>query len=358
MINSWCPLLSNGYRFATTSDRKLAYSPCCWIYPVEFSDQLGLKKCKQATQYFAIKDPDKYCSSCITRESAGKLSMRQTYSKVMQDFAYNEFTVEVSSDIRCNAACVMCGPHLSTSWQKELGIPVLTTEQQQEDSVELITKSINIQKVRLWHFVGGEPFLVSTHKRILQQINDLSNVTVTYHTNGSILPDSETLDIWKQAKHCLVQFSIDATQDQFEYIRYPLKWDTVVSNIRQYLCYVKELQNLRVGIHVTVSPLNLLHLCDIERFVNELLSETGIYIKTEFDICSGRFDLSGTPQSLREAAADVYKPNHIALNFLKQLPYNQTKAEELVTEADALDRRRNLNWRDVFPLTSKHFETL
>ena len=358
MVDSWCVLLSNGYRFGSAASGNLTYSPCCWIYPKEFVDRRDLLKVKDSMRYFANKESNKYCASCITRESSGKSSMRQQYFNIMKDFADNQLFVDVATDTRCNAACIMCGPHLSTTWQKEIGIPILTTEKQQETSAELITKSIDIQKVKLWNFVGGEPLLVSTHKKIMQQVNDLSDVILTYHTNGSIAPDDETLDLWRQSKRCVVWFSIDGTGKQFEYIRYPLLWDNVLSNIENFLHHVAKSSNLSIGIHVTVNPLNLLYLSDITDCFDNLSKSTGVKIKVEYDICSLRFDLSGTPQSLREAAADVYQPNHIVLNFLKQLPYNRFKAKELVSEADALDRRRNLNWREVFPSTSKHFETL
>lgn len=358
MIDPWCPLLSNGYRFESAASGNLTYSPCCWIYSQEFVDRWDLFKIKNSTRYFANKDCNKYCSSCITRESAGKSSMRQQYSNIMKGFADNQLFVEVATDTRCNAACIMCGPQLSTTWQKEIGIPILTTEKQQETSAELITKSIDIQKVRFWNFVGGEPLLVSTHKKIIKRINDLSDVMLTYHTNGSIAPDDETLNLWRQAKSCLVWFSIDGTGKQFEYIRYPLLWDSVLTNIENFLYHVSKSSNLYVGIHVTVSPLNLLYLSDITDCFDNLAKSTGVKIKVEYDICVLRFDLSGCPPSLREQAAKIYKPDHMVLNFLKQLPYNQDYAKQLVSEATALDQRRNLNWRDVFPLASKHFETL
>jgi organic radical activating enzyme len=99
------------------------------------------------------------------------------------------------------------------------------------------------------HFNGGEPMLNKDQVSLLDRL-DLSNVFISYNTNGTVYPDQKIIDLWKQAKLVKLFFSIDATEQAFEYIRYPAKWAEVADNMIRMRDELPS--NVMFGINATV----------------------------------------------------------------------------------------------------------
>ncbi len=80
-------------------------------------------------------------------------------------------------------------------------------------------------------FMGGEPLLDKTHKRILETLVEqglAQNITINYTTNGTIVPDFELL---RNFRSILFTVSGDAIEHRFEYNRYPVQWSDFKDNI-------------------------------------------------------------------------------------------------------------------------------
>jgi uncharacterized Fe-S cluster-containing radical SAM superfamily protein len=159
----------------------------------------------------ASQNPQGVCNTCVRKEATGKYSVRQNAQDFFNHVTADSLIIDVGSDIRCNAACIMCGPHLSTLWQQEHDQKVLFTQATAQNLVEKISTLADLNKVKQFNFVGGEPLLTSTHKEIIRKITDLSDVEFHYNTNGSIFPDEETLDLWSKSKKTDIIFTFVQT---------------------------------------------------------------------------------------------------------------------------------------------------
>lgn len=99
-------------------------------------------------------------------------------------------------------------------------------------------------------FFGGEPLLIEQHYKILEECveKDLAkNIEVCYNTNGSIYPE-QYIDLYKNFKNVHFFFSIDAIGEQFDYIRHPNNFDSVLVNLKKFFKLVEE--NVNIGCSV------------------------------------------------------------------------------------------------------------
>ena len=87
-----------------------------------------------------------------------------------------------------------------------------------------------------------------------------------YSTNCTIPISSKTLSLWKHFKFVDVQLSIDAVEEQNDYIRYPSKWETIT----KFIDFIdKETpENIGGGIFSTVSITNVYYLPELMDWVD------------------------------------------------------------------------------------------
>ena len=117
MVDQWCPRLSNAYRIILRGNNYV-YSPCC------FTDHLGekietkddLATARQIVSDRVKSDIDTNCWKCITDEASEfkkAPSVRETAKSDIPESAVagDPYILEVQVDIRCNAACIICGPY-------------------------------------------------------------------------------------------------------------------------------------------------------------------------------------------------------------------------------------------------------
>ena len=203
----------------------------------------------------------------------------------------------------CNLACVTCGPGASTRWQRELNIPIMPGNPK-EIPQDIIDSARTLTGIVIG---GGEPVLNFSTKALLLSLNPSQKISV--HFNGTVLPDQDFLEASKQFENISYVFSIDGTEEQFEYLRWPAKWIRVVDNITNLVQSAPD--NIEFGVNITVSQLNKQYYHRVVDWV-----------------------LQTIPQN------NQGKKTHIG--------YNQTN---MLTQRylDELDKKRNLNWRTLFP---------
>ena len=163
-------------------------------------------------------------------------------------------------DFECNAACITCGPQLSTLWSKELkkvNIAHAPTESIKLKQIFELLNQLDLSQVGRIKFFGGEPLVNDIHLEILKKFPNPSDIDVWYTTNASVYPKQKVLDIWSKFKLVYFEASIDGIGEQFNYIRWPLKWDKVQNNLLR----LKEEapSNVLFRINHTVNPLNVLY---------------------------------------------------------------------------------------------------
>lgn len=354
MANSFCRYLSNGYTFAQHNN-SLVMRPCCLFdHSIEF-DKNFLKNRQE--KFSSINQWTPHCKECQLKEETGQHSLRQASFDWIPDDAEDmqAISIDISLDMTCNAACVICDDKASSLWTKEnqklKGIPVFVEDKSQSihRHINEIKSSLALDRVRYVKFWGGEPMFTDTHVRFLECLPNLSEVTVHYTTNGSMFPNDRVLELWNKCKTVIYASSIDGVDDQFNYVRWPLSWEKVSRN----LIRIKNaaMHNLMFRVEFTANFLNTYYFDRLEDWVKNNLEYNMFGDKTEINIhhcVRNVFQLSNMPNEIRELIKAKYDPQHTIHRLVDQI--NQKHSlDEWQKFVDIWDARRKLRWQDCFP---------
>jgi hypothetical protein len=339
MTHDFCRRISNSYKF-TNINGVLNYQPCCHIPP---KGPINSKKDLELIQESFAKDindnKEKLCNECLKRENFEfELSLRGKANRFIPKEANENdaYILEFQLDTKCNAACVICTPTLSSLWRKELDIIDTEKKLDYKDVLSLV----NLTNLKQIKFVGGEPLLGSTHADILKEIPHPETVMVGYHTNGSIFPNNDVLDIWKKFKEVKVIVSVDGINECFEYIRWPLGWHKVEKNIIKMLDYRK--YNIQSSIHCTINPLNAFYFDKLEEWAYRH------NVPITISPCYGTWGIDVTPSELRDVLIKKYGTTHNITRMLLANKESKHKRSTLIENLNYLDKKRNISWKRVF----------
>jgi organic radical activating enzyme len=360
--NTFCKALSNAVSFRIPGDsNSLTFNPCC-LYDVYLPFHPTVFKKHRDIFINADKEYLPACSKCKLKEVTHGLSrtQRDIFNKQIPDGIGTDIhKLEIVLDTTCNAACIQCGTYQSSLWRNEIAArdpnySHIQPKSQIDQKIEQIKNSVDMQKVKIWHFWGGEPLLTDTHMKFLNEIEDLSTVSISYTTNGSIFPKDDVLELWSKCKEVTIGISTDGINDRFHYLRWPLtfdKWAHVVNKFKN-----ETSSNVRYHINYCVMPLNALYTNEMGEWLDKNFSKhrDGTNIPFSFIRSEGTVDAACTPMSLREEIWKRLGDNHTVSNILKELPIKDPST--MLGHLNYWDPVRKLNWRETFPDVVRHFE--
>lgn len=237
------------------------------------------------------------CKKCYNEEKQGISSKRNWETAVWNDRLNLSEIVSKTEldgslpvhipyfDLRlgnaCQLKCVMCSPHDSSSWIKDWKIqkdqytnPMLKNDQDwnidHNYSWFANDKFLNSVKnqsaiIKELYFAGGEPLLINEHYKILEFMISNGNAkdcVIRYNSNGLIFKNN-LFNLWKEFKEVKFNFSVDAVGEKNDYIRYPSKWDSVVSNLK---IFDQSPDNVTVNLACAVQLLNVCNISDLARW--------------------------------------------------------------------------------------------
>lgn len=372
MTKPFCLYTTNSARF--NYDK---FEPCCWI-----TRKLDLKTATadKVTEYHNwLSSIDSWvpeCNFCQEKEVKGIVSPRQTVDNYPSKLGVNNesdigilTSLELQIDTTCNAACLICGNHNSTTWQKynigsidnksEFNKQIdLVNYNQTQQRFDKILKTVSLEKINVVFFLGGEPLHTDLHKQMLLEIQkhkSLSQVSARYTTNGSKIPDAETLELWKQLKSVSVSFSLDGIEDHFNYWRWPLQWNQVEKNIQYFITLKKTLiPTMQFGISSAINPFNIFYYDRYIEWENRIFPPTQ---KLKFSDAFDSVNIVNTsciPSALMEQIEEKYIDHPWLIKRMR--PFDQIKFNNFMKYIDHHDQRRGLNWRDIFPEIVKYFD--
>jgi organic radical activating enzyme len=360
--NEFCKALSNAVSFRIPGEsNSITFNPCCLYdeylpyHPTFF---------KKQRQMFIEADKEYLpgCQKCKLKEKTHGVEFTQRYTfnqQIPDGIGDDIYKLEIVLDTTCNAACIQCGEDQSSLWRNEYARRDPTyihiqPEGQIDSKIEVIKKNVDIQKVKRWHFWGGEPLLTDTHMKLLDQIEDLSTVSLAYTTNGSIFPDDDVLKLWSKCKNVMIGVSADGIEDKFHYARWPLKWDKWTRVAEQF---IKDTPiNVQYHVNYCVMPMNAYYTYEIDEWLDKNFSrnQDGTLITFNFIRSEGTVDAACTPMSLREEVWKRLGENHIVSNILKELPVKDYNL--MLGHLNRWDPIRKLDWRKTFPIMVDHFK--
>jgi hypothetical protein len=350
MANEFCRKLSNSFRFLE-KDGNIVYQPCCWILPssTPIEHKIQLTSVRRQFTKNVLADTEKNCHECLGREqNQYGVSHRQVAKTSIPEDAVDGdmYHIAVQIDLTCNAACTICGPHSSSLWQKQNN-PNAKLKNYSLQYQKLISFT-NFDKLTRLDFVGGEPLLSEHNVDFLKRVTTPSNVEVFYNTNGSILPDSELIELWSTFKQVDLAFSIDGMNQQFDYIRWPLSWKKVEHNMLHYDNILKD--KLGFYIQFTANPMNIFYFKELETWHSKRSwpSRSNEFSGLQVSPCFGVWGIDATPLKLRQHIEDKFGTDHIITRLLKSHPEVPGKFQKLVENMEMLDQKRNISYKDTF----------
>lgn len=179
---------------------------------------------------------------------------------------------------------------------------------------------------------------------------------MSYNTNGTVLPDQETIELWKQAKLIKIYFSIDSIGDSFNYVRFPADWQQVENNIVNGFFTIAD-PNIVFSIGPTVNITNIFYLGDIINWVQDKIAyniqgdPTNIYINPVGELSYGGkiLDLKNFSYSMQQRALEYldrlqyHKAISPIINSLSSISPNPGDWIEYLNKIDQI---RGTNWRE------------
>jgi len=169
---------------------------------------------------------------------------------------------EIRASNKCNLQCRMCGPsssHLIAQEYKKLKITNSDFSELEYTNFDFVNFT-NLQKL---YVAGGEPTIMPEFYEFLDRCiaGNNTNFELAINTNGTKLSER----FKKQLTHfSLVSFiiSVDGYQDLNHYIRWPSKWDQIISNTH-YLY-----KNFPICFNITVSIYNISTLHRLIQYID------------------------------------------------------------------------------------------
>jgi sulfatase maturation enzyme AslB (radical SAM superfamily) len=190
-------------------------------------------------QHMINNIPHPGCSTCNSYLEKDISSLRdffnrnypKTYDKKLQYLEFNLGNV-------CNLKCRMCNSRSSSRWRSDeikLGKHPIKVYKRNLNSINIDLSILN--RIR---FMGGEPALMQ--KNIIEIINaiknsqgnNLSNLSVTITTNGTILLCDSLMKLLEECKSIALDISIDGVEEVNDYVRSGAIWKNIYKNISWY----------------------------------------------------------------------------------------------------------------------------
>lgn len=321
------------------------------------------------------------CQRCWSEEDAGRQSKR--ISSRIKLAAIECTTVFSATDVTarfidlklgniCNLRCRICGSYSSSKWaQEEMD---MYNNKDDKDSLQRFhlragawPRNANsfwrnleqhLSTIEFLEITGGEPFLIKEHFDLLERAIEqgvAKNISIHYNTNATTLPE-RAFEIWKHFKEVEIAFSIDAIGADFEYQRYPAKWETAVeiintvhvaksiySNITTQVCYT-------ISVHNVCSLGPLLAWIDQQPFdytyMNVLHDPSEYNVSRQCqevtDLIYAAVERTHFPTSLEHNKASLL--NYIALDYS-----NPITKQQLADKISKLDQHRDQRFADYCP---------
>ena len=289
----------NNYEMPRTKDGKTLPNPVDDSFSILDSFNSDLHK--EIRQSMMRGDRHPTCFRCWEIEDGGGTSYRGMFNSVFESKVLQEVLPEMSDDAtiadprffyveltlgnKCNLRCRMCSPWSSIQWLNE------AKELNLWNSDEKTLKSLqsfdwfenprgrkfiidNLKYVDRLNVLGGEPLLITEHFDFLKACIDngrASEVVVQYNSNLTRVPEG-IKDLWKHFKKVQVNLSIDGVGELNEYIRYPMRWNEWIENVRTLASWRSEIK-LDLSFHSTFQSLNVTRAADLYRWIWDFATE-------------------------------------------------------------------------------------
>lgn len=375
MKKNYCAYVEKGIRiklFEYNNDIYADIKPCCHITaqyipqdikkPVLINSAVDIFKSrplKYFRKYFKRNnDLPLACIACDNHERKSLQSPREKINKLdYTDYDINKLDVVLGNS--CNLACPFCSSYasslidklsnkLSTNERPQSWIPLVNERSRGTNkTADVIKDLLSTYKVHTLKLIGGEPFLKENWDKIAEVIDTgrCKDMHLEVTTNGTILND-EIFSRLSKTKHAHLRISVDSIDSNYEFIRWPHKWDKMHKN----LDYLRN--NTYENIHISVSNLvnifNFEYLPKIEEYFLDVKNVVGY--STEIKPDTHLMNYQNLPEHIIESVKDRIKSKNLKQALVKG--NNNYSKEILKKEFEVLIAQRKMSAEDVIgPMT-------
>tara|TARA_B100001094_G_scaffold96998_1_gene93029 strand:+ start:564 stop:1856 length:1293 start_codon:yes stop_codon:yes gene_type:complete len=349
----------------------------------------GMEKLRQA---MLKKEKPPGCQDCWKNESTAGVSRRQWMlekidnrpNTYLNNPPMNLKHMDLNFGNTCNLKCRMCGSWGSTHWFKEdkklQQINPQFKRQLENSTVRNIDSSLyrnmedKLSQMERIDFKGGEPLMQDGMYEVLEMLvanGSAPNVTLGYVTNGTKTPE-RLLELWPHFKRVILNVSIEATNDLYQYIRGSNI--QTIEQLEQNLKWYDQFDNVKGHFSVAISIYNIFDLQNLADWQEKVTSnlrgwKTLIAARTSDSIAPGEYhrpnsfpdivtkpaylDINNIPPHLKQRVLDKWDKNYHAMDYLrdalKNPKYKEKEWELFKHFTRELDRIRGTNVLDYIP---------
>ena len=300
------------------------------------------------------------CQKCWNLEAQGLQSDRQLKNSALdfywdrdlqsikQDAEHGKHSVlmlKLLTSYTCNATCVSCGPNNSSSWSQlhHRMNPNIPIRRSTFVDINRVKQKVNFAELKMLSLIGGEPLYEKKNFELLEHLLELGNDTVflSMVTNGSVALSDHQKKILSRFKNVNFCVSIDGTGPVFEYLRFPLKWQDLLDNLK----FFREVTD-NVSANYTLSNLNILyHAQTVDWFEQNQIpySNNPIYAPTWLQ---PRALPESVKQHLKETLSTVDFDTYIG-SVHKDI--DQQNWEKCLTQIAKQDHAKGIKWQEYLP---------
>lgn len=294
--------------------------------------------------------------------------------------------VEVYFNNLCNLGCIYCSAEYSTVWEVEnkkfgdshtaFGKPVEWLDEGREQYPKMLEAhwkwlEKNAHEIHNYNVLGGEPFFQPELEQNIDffettpapnlEFSVFSNLKVPNKKLRRMLDKLTSLKERNHIRSMHIVCSLDCWGPQQEYIRTGLNLKNWEEN---FLTILRDYPNISLSIHGTLINLTMQTLPDLcERITNwkkirdfdhsigfglgHPEMDAGIFPKGFFDKELSKAIANTTSKNLKSWIDGLRKK-------INAQPHNNEDIIKLKDRLDEFDKRRNTNWRELWPWLDKY----
>lgn len=312
--------------------------PCC-LYREELpgidlkthtlEQAFNSKSMRDLRRKFRRGERPENCRNCWREEDAGKKSKRmymlEKFKHEKVDYSSNNGVELKFLDLKlgniCNLKCRICGSWSSSKWAKEELEYVPKELQHAHIAIKWLKDGMWPRKspsfwdnldellpqIKYFEFTGGEPWMIQEHFDLLSRAVDrgyAKDIDIHYNTNTTQYPKDPT--IWRHFKHVQIAFSVDNTEERFEYERFGANWQTANENINKVHDLRKQGYPIATQLCCTWNIQNIMYLDEVLTWADTM----------NFDTL--HFNILHDPWELSLSRVPVFARQQIMLYLQKQ----------------------------------------
>lgn len=313
------------------------------------------------------------CKICWDLENVNQSSYRHRILKEYSILNVNNINdateypvnIEINLGNLCNLKCLMCAEWNSSSILAE-NIKLGINQYQQQDfhwspqAFEHLEKILSHQP-KVIHIRGGEPFYNKDLLKLVENLpEDTCRKSLLHITTNATQWSNTWAEALKKFRLVRMMISLDATDDLYEYIRYPAVWSEITSNIND----IKKYSNFKLLVHTVVQNLNILHLGKLIKWCQR----NNLYIQFDQITEPDYLQICNLPHETKKKAIDNLKhiltENHpdYVIDFVQSCinqlddalsrPENVVLWEKFKMHIGMRDKIRNKNYQTFLKGTS------